>query len=124
MGEPVRRWRVTRLHHVAFAHWREDTPRRLAALLGLPCVAEEHAEGFVERMPGLHHIGLEVSDLDAVADLIGRGVRMVDQTPRRGALGTTIAFVHPAASGGLLLELVGPPPAGVPVDEDQIAGRS
>ncbi len=152
MGEPVRRWRVTRLHHVAFAHWREDTPRRLAALLGLPCVAEEHAEGFVERMlpagdsyvqlleatgpgvvgrflqsrgPGLHHIGLEVSDVDAaVADLIGRGVRMVDQMPRRGALGTTIAFVHPAASGGLLLELVGPPPAGVPVDEDQIAGRS
>jgi methylmalonyl-CoA/ethylmalonyl-CoA epimerase len=152
VGELVTSWRVTRLHHVAFAHRGEDTPRRLAALLGLPCVAEEHAEGFVERMlpagdsymqlleatgPGvvgrflqsrgqaLHHIALEVSDLDAaIADLLGRGVRMIDQRPRPGALGTTIAFIHPAASDGLLLELVGPPAAGVPVDEDQIAGRS
>ena len=152
MGEPGRAWRVTRLHHVAFAHWGDHAPEQLADLLGLPCVAEEHADGFVERMlpagdsfvqllegtgpgvvgrflerrgPGLHHIALEVSDLDeAVADLIKRGVRMVDHTPRPGGMGTQIAFVHPAASGGLLVELVGQAHASVASTEDQIAGRS
>ena len=151
MGEPGRAWRVTRLHHVAFAHWGDDAPGQLADLLGLPCVAEEHADGFVERMlpagdsfvqllegtgpgvvgrflerrgPGLHHIALEVSDLDeAVADLIERGVRMVDHTPRPGGMGTQIAFVHPAASGGLLVELVGQAHASVASTEDQIARR-
>ena len=152
MGDPERTWRVTRLHHVAFAHCGDDVPQRLADLLGLPCVAEEHADGFVERMlpagdsfvqllegtgpgvvgrflerrgPGLHHIALEVSDLDdAVADLLGRGVRMVDHTPRPGGMGTQIAFVHPAASGGLLVELVGQAQASVASTEDQIARRS
>lgn len=151
MGEPVRAWRVTRLHHVAFAHRGDDAPRLLAELLGLPCVTEERAEGFVERMlsagdsyvqlleatgpglvgrfldrrgPGLHHIALEVPGLDeAVADLLARGVRMVDETPRPGAMGTRIAFVHPAASGGLLIELVEPAPVGMLGAEDQIAGR-
>ena len=151
MGEPGRAWRVTRLHHVAFAHWGDHAPGQLADLLGLPCVAEEHADGFVERMlpagdsfvqlleatgpgvvgrflerrgPGLHHIALEVSDLDeAVADLIERGVRMVDHTPRPGGMGTRIAFVHPAAAGGLLVELVGQAHAKVAGSKDQIAGR-
>jgi methylmalonyl-CoA/ethylmalonyl-CoA epimerase len=152
VGEPERTWRVTRLHHVAFAHRGDDAPRRLTDLLGLPCVAEERAEGFVERMlpagdsfvqlleatgpgvvgrflerrgPGLHHVALEVSDLDeAVADLLARGVRMVDRAPRPGAMGTQIAFVHPAALGGLLVELVGPAQADMTGAEDQIAGRS
>ena len=156
MGEPERTWRVTRLHHVAFAHEGDDAPGQLADLLGLPCVAQERADGFVERMlpagdsfvqlleatgpgvverflerrgPGLHHIALEVSDLDeAVADLLGRGIRMVDHAPRPGGMGTQIAFVHPAASAGLLVELVGQAQAqaqaGVAGAEDQIAGRS
>ena len=152
MDEPVRKWRVTRLHHVAFAHQGEDTAGRLADLLGLSCAAEERADGFVERMlpagesflqlleatgpgvvgrflerrgPGLHHVAFEVSDLDeAVADLLGRGVRMVDDTPRPGGMGTRIAFVHPAAAGGLLVELVGQVRADTAGAEDQIAGRS
>jgi methylmalonyl-CoA/ethylmalonyl-CoA epimerase len=152
VGEPVRKWHVTRLHHVAFAHAGDDTPGRLAELLGLPCAAEERAEGFVERMlpagdsflqllegtgpgvvgrflerrgPGLHHVAFEVSDLDqALADLLGRGVRMVDRTPRPGGMGTQIAFVHPAAAGGLLVELVGQVRADTAGVDDQIAGRS
>ena len=151
MGDPERTWRVIRLHHVAFAHCGDDVPQRLADLLGLPCVAEERADGFVERMlpagdsfvqlleatgpgvvgrfldrrgPGLHHIAVEVSDLDeAVADLLVRGVRMVDQAPRPGGMGTRIAFVHPAAAGGLLVELVGQAHAKVAGSKDQIAGR-
>jgi methylmalonyl-CoA/ethylmalonyl-CoA epimerase len=64
---------------------------------------------FLERRgPGLHHIALEVSDLDeAVADLLRREVRMVDEAPRPGGMGTTIAFIHPSAMGGLMVELVG-----------------
>jgi methylmalonyl-CoA/ethylmalonyl-CoA epimerase len=148
----VRKWRVTRLHHVAFAHQGDDTPGRLADLLGLPCAAEERADGFVERMlpagdsflqlleatgpgvvgrfverrgPGLHHVAFEVSDLgEAVTDLLGRGVRMVDHAPRPGGMGTQIAFVHPAAAGGLLVELVGEVGAGTAAAGDQIAGRS
>ena len=151
MGDPDRTWRVTRLHHVAFAHLGDDLPRRFADLLGLPCVAEERADGFVERMlpagdsfvqlleatgpgvvgrfldrrgPGLHHIAVEVSDIDeAVADLLARGVRMVDKAPRPGGMGTRIAFVHPAAAGGLLVELVGQAHAKVAGSKDQIAGR-
>jgi hypothetical protein len=56
---------------------------------------------------------MEVSDIDeAVSDLRRRGVRMVDETPRPGGMGTRIAFVHPASCQGLLLELVEPSGAG------------
>jgi methylmalonyl-CoA epimerase len=135
-----RTWQVTRLHHVAFAHSGEGPPQIISDLLGLGCVHQEHAEGFVERMlpagdsylqlleatgpgtvarfvgrrgPALHHVAMEVSDIDeAVSDLHRRGVRMVDETPRPGGMGTRIAFVHPASCQGLLLELVEPAGAG------------
>jgi methylmalonyl-CoA epimerase len=59
-----------------------------------------------KRGPGLHHITLRVDDVyAAVEHLKGRGVRMIDETPRPGAEGSTIAFVHPSATHGVLLEL-------------------
>jgi LAO/AO transport system kinase len=59
-----------------------------------------------KRGPGLHHVALVVDDLAAVlADLTTRGVRLIDDTPRRGAGGSHIAFVHPASTGGVLVEL-------------------
>jgi methylmalonyl-CoA epimerase len=59
-----------------------------------------------KRGPGLHHITLRVDDIHAaVAQLKSRGVRMIDETPRPGAEGSTIAFVHPAAAHGVLIEL-------------------
>jgi methylmalonyl-CoA/ethylmalonyl-CoA epimerase len=59
-----------------------------------------------KRGPGLHHITLRVDDIDAaVAQLRTRGVRMIDAQPRPGAEGSTIAFVHPSAAHGVLIEL-------------------
>jgi methylmalonyl-CoA/ethylmalonyl-CoA epimerase len=58
------------------------------------------------RGPGLHHITLRVDDLDAaLAVLKARGVRLIDEVPRRGAHGSRIAFIHPSASHGVLVEL-------------------
>lgn len=55
---------------------------------------------------GLHHVAYEVADLaGSLADLKTQGVRLVDETPRRGAHGAWIAFLHPKASGGVLTEL-------------------
>jgi methylmalonyl-CoA epimerase len=59
-----------------------------------------------KRGPGLHHITLRVDDIHAaVTQLKSRGVRMIDETPRLGAEGSTIAFVHPASAHGVLIEL-------------------
>ena len=62
---------------------------------------------FVERRgPGLHHITLRVDDIGAVlARLKARGVRLIDEAPRRGAGASLIAFVHPSSTGGVLIEL-------------------
>jgi LAO/AO transport system kinase len=59
-----------------------------------------------ERGPGLHHIALRVADLDAaLSRLQAGGARLIDQ-PRSGAGGHTYVFVHPASTGGVLLELI------------------
>jgi methylmalonyl-CoA/ethylmalonyl-CoA epimerase len=59
------------------------------------------------RGPGVHHVAYRVNDIDAaLAHLRAEGARLVDETPRPGSRGTTIAFVHPAAFGGVLVELV------------------
>jgi methylmalonyl-CoA/ethylmalonyl-CoA epimerase len=56
--------------------------------------------------PGIHHICYRVPDLDAaLAACRAAGYRLVDETPRRGAGGRRIAFVHPKATAGILLEL-------------------
>ena len=58
------------------------------------------------RGPGLHHICFEVDDLPAaLASLKAAGVRLIDETPRLGARGHWVAFLHPAATGGVLFEL-------------------
>ena len=60
-----------------------------------------------KRGGGLHHIAVEVDDIyEALANLKAKGMRLIDETPRRGAEGCLVAFIHPAASGGVLLELV------------------
>jgi LAO/AO transport system kinase len=59
-----------------------------------------------KRGPGLHHITLRVDDIRAVLDqLKARGVRLVDQEPRPGAEGSLVAFIHPSAAHGVLVEL-------------------
>ena len=59
------------------------------------------------RGEGIHHLAVAVDDCQAVLDrLRAAGVRTLDETPRPGARGTRVAFVHPSATGGVLLELV------------------
>ncbi len=55
---------------------------------------------------GMHHVALRVENLEAaLAELKAKGVRLIDEKPRKGAGGAMIAFIHPAATGGVLLEL-------------------
>ena len=60
-----------------------------------------------KRGGGVHHIAVEVDDIEAsLAKLKAQGMRLIDETPRIGAEGYLVAFVHPSASNGVLLELV------------------
>jgi methylmalonyl-CoA/ethylmalonyl-CoA epimerase len=59
-----------------------------------------------KRGPGIHHICYRVPDLDAALDACrAAGYRLIDEVPRSGAAGRRIAFVHPKATAGILLEL-------------------
>ena len=59
-----------------------------------------------KRGPGIHHICFAVDDLDAtLARCKAAGVRLIDETPRIGAETKRIAFIHPSATGGVLVEL-------------------
>lgn len=61
------------------------------------------------RGEGIHHVGYAVPDVVAALETIGaRGVRLIDQRPRHGSMGASIAFLHPADLGGVLTELVQP----------------
>ncbi len=59
-----------------------------------------------KRGQGIHHLAFTVPDLEAkLAELRAKGIRLIDEEPRIGAGGHRIAFVHPAAFGGILVEL-------------------
>ncbi|HQR33973.1 MAG TPA: methylmalonyl-CoA epimerase [Blastocatellia bacterium] len=59
-----------------------------------------------KRGAGIHHLCVEVEDVAAkLADLKAKGVRLIDEQPRIGAGGALVAFVHPASTGGVLIEL-------------------
>jgi methylmalonyl-CoA/ethylmalonyl-CoA epimerase len=61
---------------------------------------------FLEKRSGLHHVCVLVDDIDqALAELKSRGVPLVDEKPRPGAGGCRVAFIHPKAAKGVLLEL-------------------
>ncbi len=58
------------------------------------------------RGPGIHHVCFSVDDLDATLERCRQaGVRLIDEAPRLGAEGKRIAFLHPASTGGVLVEL-------------------
>ena len=62
---------------------------------------------FIEKKgAGIQHLALRVEDIDAaLAELKAKGVALIDQEPRYGAGGARIAFLHPKATGGVLVEL-------------------
>ena len=84
----------------------DDTALELIAPAG-----NESLERFLDRRgPGLHHICFEVDDLPAaLATLKAAGVKLIDESPRPGARGHLVAFLHPASTGGVLFELCAPP---------------
>ncbi len=75
-----------------------------------PIDEESPVRRFLDRRgEGIHHIALEVDDLEGeLRKLKARGVRLVDECPREGADGRMIAFVHPQSTGGVLIELCRP----------------
>ncbi len=63
-----------------------------------------------KRGNAIHHIALEVENLEeALAELKREGVMLIDETPRDGAEGKKIAFIHPKSAGGILIELCSKP---------------
>jgi methylmalonyl-CoA/ethylmalonyl-CoA epimerase len=94
-----------------------DVPSERVKVAFLP-VGESHLEllepsepgsviaKFLEKRSGLHHVCVEVEDIEeALVELKARGVRLLDETPRVGAGGCRVAFIHPKAAAGVLFEL-------------------
>lgn len=133
MTEPVRRG--TRIAHIGIAVRALDELLPLYRdVLGMPEVPLDDADGaaiaglaagdslvellearsgdspigkFVaKRGPGIHHICFAVDDLEGTMEKCRKaGLRLIDETPRIGAEGKRIAFLHPSATGGVLVEL-------------------
>jgi methylmalonyl-CoA epimerase len=102
-----------------------DDPHRFAVPeQGIEAITFSCGDGFVEliaptdpdgpiarfmakRGEGVHHVAYRVDDIAAaLAELKSRGVRLIDETPRSGAHGWQVAFIHPEAANGVLTELV------------------
>ena len=99
-------------------HGIEDVPERKLRTAFLPVGGTEielleptstdsSIAKFIEkRGEGLHHIAIRVDNIEvALAELKAKGIQLIDETPRNGAGGVRIAFVHPRATHGVLLEL-------------------
>ncbi len=72
-----------------------------------PMSADSPVAKFIEKKgEGLHHIAIEVEDINAeLRKLKDAGIKLIDEEPRTGAKGKRIAFVHPSAINGVLIEL-------------------
>jgi methylmalonyl-CoA epimerase len=87
------------------AHFVEAGASKLE-LLEATAAQSPIAKFVSKRGPGLHHITLRVDDIEAaISHLKARGTRMVDDAPRPGAEGALVAFIHPSAAHGVLVEL-------------------
>jgi methylmalonyl-CoA/ethylmalonyl-CoA epimerase len=83
-------------------------PTGEAAIELLEATADDSpiAKYVAKRGPGIHHLTLRVDDIRAVlARLKEKGVRLIDEAPREGAHGSLVAFIHPASTHGVLVEL-------------------
>lgn len=102
---------------LALAH-TEDMPEQQAQIAFLPVGGSEIelvkpttadsglTRYLAKRGPGMHHIALEVDDLDAMlASLKAKDVQLINQTPVEAAGGARAVFIHPKATGGVLVEL-------------------
>jgi methylmalonyl-CoA epimerase len=75
-----------------------------------PLAADTPVGKFIaKRGPGLHHVAYQVSDIDATLGALKRaGLALIDEQPRIGIRGSRVAFMHPAATVGVLTEIVEP----------------
>ncbi|MEO7804250.1 MAG: methylmalonyl-CoA epimerase [Actinomycetota bacterium] len=82
-----------------------------------PLSADSTVGRFIERKgEGLHHIAYEVDDItEELKRLHESGTRLIDEKPRRGSRGSKVAFIHPSANRGVLVELVELPRSGTEV---------
>jgi len=65
------------------------------------------AKWMEKRGEGIHHVGYRVDDCAAALDLVkAQGHQVIDEAPRPGSRGTTVAFIHPKTAFGTLIELV------------------
>ena len=89
-----------------YASGPDENQSRLEILA--PLGGEGPIAAFLEKKgSGIHHVALTVDNVAAaIEELMAQGVKMIDSEPRPGAHNTKIAFVHPHATGGLLVELV------------------
>jgi methylmalonyl-CoA epimerase len=73
-----------------------------------PLAADTPVGRFIDRRgPGMHHVALEVDDLErALADAAAAGAELIDSEPRSGLFGLRVAFIHPQSVDGVLVELV------------------
>ncbi|MBK7641619.1 MAG: methylmalonyl-CoA epimerase [Planctomycetes bacterium] len=76
-----------------------------------PAAADSPITNFLaKRGPGIHHLAWRVENCaKAIATLKQAGLQLIDDTPKPGSHGTTVAFVHPKSTGGVLMELVEDP---------------
>src|SRR6185295_10227231 len=71
-----------------------------------PTAPDSPIAKFLEKRSGLHHVCVLVDDIEAaMAELKAKGIRLLDETPRVGAGGCRVAFIHPHSAAGVLLEL-------------------
>jgi methylmalonyl-CoA/ethylmalonyl-CoA epimerase len=99
-------------------HELRDVPAEMSQVAFLPLAGSELelvqpttddsgiAKYLAKRGPGMHHICLEVDDIDGMlAQLKTKGVRLINEEPRTASDGKKYAFIHPESSGGVLVEL-------------------
>ena len=72
-----------------------------------PSTADSPVAKFLEKKgEGIHHVAFQVENIEsALIELKEKGIRLIDEVPRRGAGGAKIAFIHPQATNGVLVEL-------------------
>ncbi len=99
-----------RVHFLRTGETGTDAVRGVTLELLESTVEDSPIARYVARRgPGLHHIAFRVADITAaLAQLKARGVRLIDETPRPGAHGSLVAFVHPSSTHGALVEFIQP----------------
>lgn len=97
----------TQLTEAAFLLTPAEADACVELIAPLPRGQNVGLEKFLEKRGGLHHIAFAVEDIaGALRELDERGIPLIDKVPRPGARGHQVAFLHPKALGGTLVELV------------------